>query len=101
MASDQNLQSKFEELLGNENVYEQPPESVRMSYPCIRYTRKSIDVKFANDAKYSKRNCYEVTVISRLPNHPVIDKILDLPYSKFDRHYESDNLNHDVLTLYY
>lgn len=101
MARDQNLHSKFEELLGSKNVYYQPPPSVMMSYPCIRYMKKRPSVKHADDKKYLKRNCYEVTVISRLPDDPVIDKLMDLPYCTFDRHYESDNLNHDVLTLYY
>ena len=44
---------------------------------------------------------YEIIVIDKLPNNEVIDKILELPYSSFDRHYVSDNLNHDVITIYY
>lgn len=101
MASDRNPQSKFEELLGSRNVYYQPPESIRMSYPAIRYSKKLIATKYASDVKYSMRNCYEVTVIDTLPDNPVIEKLLALPYCKFDRHYTADNLNHDVLTLYY
>ena len=31
----------------------------------------------------------------------VIDKLLELPMSGFATHYESDNLNHDVIILYY
>ena len=103
MASDQNqrLQSKLEELLGSRNVYYQPPESVKMAYPAIRYSKKKPNTKYANNTKYSKRNCYEIIVIDRLPDNDVIEKLLELPYSAFDRHYVSDNLNHDVLTLYF
>ena len=39
--------------------------------------------------------------IDKKPDNEVIDKILHLPYSSFDRHYKADNLNHDVFTLYY
>lgn len=100
-ASRLNLQTKLMELLGSKNVYYQPPESVKMQYDAIRYSKKNIDVRYANDAKYSKMNCYEITVIARKPDSPVIDKLLDLPYCSFDRHYNSDNLSHDVFTLYY
>ena len=95
------MQTKLEELLGSENVYYRPPASIKMEYDAIRYSRKNIDGKFADNAMYSKTNCYEIIVISRRPDHPVIDKLLELPYCSFDRHYESDNLNHDVLTLYF
>lgn len=101
MASDQKLQSKLEELLGSRNVYFQPPESVKMNYPAIVYSRKAIDLKFANNAIYSKMNCYEIIVIDRKPFNEVIDKLFELPYCTFERSYKADNLNHDVLTLYF
>ena len=101
MASWLDLQSKLEELLGSRNVYYQPPESIKMHYDCIVYSRKNIKGTFANNAMYSKTNCYEIIVISRLPDNPVVDELLKLPYCSFDRHYTADNLNHDVLTLYY
>lgn len=101
MASRLELQSKLEELLGSRNVYHQPPESVKIQYDAILYSKKNIDVMYANNALYSKMNCYEIIVIARKPDNPVIDKLLELPYCKFDRHYNSDNLSHDVFTLYF
>lgn len=95
------LQSKLEELLGSRNVYYQPPETVKMGYPAIVYSKKNIESKYANNAKYSKMDCYEIIVIDRTPDNLVIDKLLDIPYLRFDRHYTADNLNHDVFTLYY
>lgn len=100
-ASRQNLQKKLEELLGTKNVYFQPPASTKMEYTAIRFSLKNIDVRHANNAIYSRMNCYEIIVIARRPEDPVNDKIMDLPYCKFDRHYDSDNLSHDVYTLYY
>ena len=97
----QELQAKLEELLGSRNVYYQPPESLKMKYPAIRYELSTIDSRNADNIKYSKNNRYEITVIDRLPDNEVISKILDLPYSSYDRRYQSDNLNHDVITLYY
>lgn len=101
MASRLDLQSKFEELLGSENVYYQPPESKKMNYPAIRYSLDDIETKFANDNSYSLFNKYSVIVIDRLPDNPVIKKILSLPMSSYVRHYVADNLNHDVLELYF
>ena len=101
MADRLELHSVFQELLGSSNVYYQPPESIKMQYDAIRYSKKTIDSKYANDRKYSMIDCYEVIVISRLPDNPVIKKLLSLPYCSYDRHYVADNLHHDVLTIYY
>lgn len=101
MANRLELQSLLEELLGSKNVYYQPPESIKMQYPAIRYSKKTISSIYANNAKYSMQDCYELIVISRLPDNPVIKKLLELPYCSYDRSYVADNLNHDVLTIYY
>lgn len=101
MADRLELHSVLQELLGSSNVYYQPPESIKMQYDAIRYSKKTIDSKYANDRKYSMIDCYEVVVISRLPDNPVIKKLLSLPYCSYDRHYVADNLHHDVLTIYW
>lgn len=101
MADRLELHSVLQELLGSSNVYYQPPESIKMQYDAIRYSKKNIDSKYANDRKYSMIDCYEIIVISRLPDNPVIKKLLSLPYCSYDRHYVADNLHHDVLTIYW
>ena len=101
MADRLELHSVLQELLGSSNVYYQPPESIKMQYDAIRYSKKAIDSKYANDRKYSMTDCYELIVISRLPDNPIIKKLLSLPYCSYDRHYVADNLHHDVLTIYW
>lgn len=101
MASQEELQAKLENLLGLKHVYYQPPENFTMEYPAIRYSLAKIESIFANNAKYNNKNRYEVIVIDKLPDNEVIQKILALPYSSYDRRYVSDNLNHDVITLYF
>ena len=101
MADRLELHSVLQELLGSSNVYYQPPESIKMQYDAIRYSKKNIVSKYANDRKYLMMDCYEIIVISRLPDNPVIKKLLSLPYCSYDRHYIADNLHHDVLTIYY
>ena len=100
MADRIDLQSLLEELLGSKNVYYQPPESVKIQYDAIRYSKKQIAVSHANEGKYSMRDCYELIVIARRPNHSVIKKLPALPYYSYHRHYVPDILFHDVLTIY-
>lgn len=95
------LQAKLERILGSRNVYYQPPESVKINYPAIVYSRDDIDTRYADDKAYTHTKRYEIIVIDRKPDNEVIDRILELPLCSFDRHYTSDNLHHDVLTLYY
>lgn len=95
------LQSLLESLLGSKNVYYQAPENLKMEYPCIRYSKSDISSIYGSNIKYITNDVYDLIVISPRPDDPVIKKILELPYSSFDRHYTSDNLNHDVIKLYY
>lgn len=88
-------------ILGNNHVYYQSPEDLKLEYPCIRYSKDDIDSKFADNIKYINKKKYIIIVIDKLPDSDVIDKILELPLSSYERHYTSDNLNHDVIILYY
>ena len=101
MASRNELQKELEKLLGSRHVYYQAPESIKMEYPAIRYSRSDIDTKFANNKMYMRKNKYEIIVIDRRPDNAVIDELLKLPMCTYDRPYTADNLYHDVLTLYY
>lgn len=91
----------LEEMFGSENIYYQPPESIKLEYPAIVYSKSRIDKRPANDSAYTLDTRYELIVIDKRPDNPIIEELLSLPYCSYDRHYESDNLNHDVLTIYY
>lgn len=101
MSDQVELQSLLEELLESRNVYYMPPENLKMKYDAIRYVKTDIRVDYASDSAYAMRDRYELTVISKLPDHPVIKKLLRLPYCSYSRQYVADNLYHDVLTIYY
>lgn len=95
------LQTLLENYLGSKNVYYQPPESLKMEYPCIRYSKSRPDVKHADNVKYLNKDRYELIVIDRRPDNKVIKDLLTMSYSSFDRHYVSNNLHHDVINLYF
>lgn len=96
------LHQKLIDLFGNSRVYYQPPENLKMEYPCIKYSKLRVDHKHADNINYNFRNGYQIIIIDKLPDNPIIDKILlGLPLTKYDRHYVYDNLNHDVINIYY
>lgn len=87
--------------LGSRYVYFQPPESIKIKYPAIVYSRNDIDNRFANDGVYSQQTSYSVTVIDEDPDSEIVTRVSQLPTCRFDRHYTSEGLNHDVFTIYY
>lgn len=91
----------LENVLGSKNVYFQPPTGVMLKYPCITYSRKSGNSRFANNSLYSYKQCYNLIVIDKNPDSTILDKVVKLPMCMFDRHYPADNLNHDTYTIYY
>lgn len=96
------LHEELVELLGTDHVYFQPPESVRLKYPCIVYERGSGNTEFANNRTYTYRDQYQLTVIDPDPDNEVIDQIIwHFPMNRKGRHYTADNLNHDIINIYY
>lgn len=84
------------------NTYYEPPANVRMSYPCVVYSRGNIDDVRADDMHYTRRLRFMVTTISNNPDSEWPQMILDhFPYSRFDRSYNADGLNHNVMMIYY
>jgi hypothetical protein len=88
-------------ILGSDHVYFQPPELVKMEYPCIVYERYDENVQFADNSPYIQKKCYQITVIDKNPDSLIPDKVSILPLCTFFRHFTADNLNHDVYNLYY
>lgn len=102
MASRLELQAELEELLGSRNVYFQPPESLQMQYPCIRYNRSSGQTDFADNKPYLVNIEYTLIYIDRDPDSEMVKKIaMHFPMSRLDHHYTADGLNHDVFTIFY
>ena len=101
MGSRLELQTELETILGSRNVYFQPPETIKMAYPCIIYSRNSSDTQFANNKPYTFNIQYRILVVDKNPDSTIPDRIAQLPMCTFDRHYVTNNLNHDVFNIYY
>lgn len=89
------------EALGSRQVYFQPPESVKMKYPAIVYSRNRIDNEYADDDVYMQSPSYSITVIDKNPDSEIVERVSRLPMCRFDRHFTADNINHDTFTIYY
>ena len=83
------------------NCYFSPPANKKMEYPCIKYDRVNNKIQYATNNPYIITTRYSLTVIDPDPDSEIVPEIEKLPMCTFDRHYESDNLNHDVFTIYY
>lgn len=101
MASRLKLHSKLEEILGNTNVYYQPPESVKMKYPAIRYKLDDLDSMHADNRVYLLRNKYSITLIDRNPESAYVNKLAMMPTCRLNSNFISENLNHWVFSLYF
>lgn len=101
MADRLDLHERLCSVLGSRNVYFQPPASVKMKYPAIVYSRNDMSNRFANDSVYNQSHSYELIVIDSDPDSVVVEAVSKLSTCRFVRHYTSDNLNHDVFTIYY
>ena len=95
------LHHKFEIALGSKNVYVQPPESVKLKYPCIIYGLSKLPIKHADDRPYLIGRAYAVILIDLNPDSKILDTLLKFPLCEFEKPYQADNLNHYPFTIYY
>lgn len=96
------LQNELVEILGTNNVYYQPPENVKIGYPCIIYELSRIKSDYADNRSYKLSNSYTMTYITNDPDDGLVRTFLEhFKYCSFDRVFRSDNLYHNVFTLYF
>lgn len=96
------LRSILEPYGASKNVYFQPPESVKLDYPCIIYQFETINLTRANNNIYGRKRRYQLTLIDKNPDSPLPDRLLDiLPTASHDNHFVNDGMYHDVFTIYW
>ncbi len=96
-----NLLILLNNLPGVNNVYYQPPEDVKMQYPCILIELDGVDAKYASNSPYMINLKYKLSLISYDDGASTLMSMLELPMCSFDRHYVEDSLNHNVCSVYY
>lgn len=101
MRSRLDLQTLLESIVGKGHVYFQPPESVKLTFPCIVYNLSGYENQNADDMKYLSNKKYDVLYITKKPDDPVIDQIEGLKGVRFNRWYANDAINHYSYTIIY
>lgn len=84
---------------GDRHTYYNPPPSVRMRYPAIKYSLSNVVSKYANNGVYNIAPLYEVILIDEDVDSQYLRPLLQIPQCKFNRFYRADNLNHWVFTI--
>lgn len=96
------LHKELKELLGSDNCYYQPPESLKLKFDCIVYNLSSAKVDKADDKVYLWTRRYNLTLFTKDPDNPLIEEIpKHFEYCSLNNHYTKDHLNCYNYVLYF
>ena len=95
------LQTLLESIQGVSKVYFQPPENLKLVYPCIVYELSGDSVIHADNVKYLRKKAYTLTVIDRNPDSQIAEEVSKLELCKFERTFSSSNLVHFKYKIYF
>lgn len=95
------LYELLRKILGSDEVYFQPPPTVRMAYPAIVFSESGDHPAYANNKIYANCKQYEVALIDKNPDSQFVADIRDIPYCRYSRQFKADNLNHFVFEIYF
>lgn len=82
------------------SVFFKPQSNVRLTYPCIVYTRNQSSSVYADNLKYFSKDNFRLTVIDRDADSTIVSKILeDIPTSVKNDEFVSDGLYHYIINI--
>ena len=91
----------FRNTLGNNNVYFQPPESVKINYPCIIWNLSKTASTYADDRSYIQNPKYVIRYVSTEPDDQMRFTLVDVLGVPIIQVYCKDGLYHYIYELYY
>lgn len=70
------------------------------------YKKKYVVLKvniqdYISHGVYLSKRRYTIVVIDKDPDTNLVQKVTNLPMSRFDRHFKKDNLNHYIFNVYF
>lgn len=101
MGTREDLDALLCEVLGSDNVYFQPPENLKIEYPCIIYSLNGFFERHANNRTYHRRKEYSLLYITHDPDDAKIEEIADLELCSLGKPYTAENLHHYPYTIYF
>lgn len=101
MGNREDLDAILCSTIGSEFVYFQPPESLKIQYPCVVYSLASFYEPKADNMTYHRKRVYDMVYITKDPDDPMIETLADLQFCSMKKPYTADNLHHYPYTIYY
>ena len=97
----ESLADLVEDTFGKVNIYYNPPENIRMTYPCFVINLDDINDIYASNEIWNSIVRYSVTFITRKVQEDIIPLMLSgfHDYVSFNRSFASDGLSHYVFTI--
>lgn len=96
-----NLHNELKTLEDCEAYY-QPPENLRIVYPCFVYRRIPGETHLADNQMYLYHRCWEIVFITEDSESTIREDMLrHFSRCRQIRDYVADNLYHHVFNLYY
>lgn len=96
------LQKKLCSILGTNNVYFEPPENIKLNYPCFIYFSGSPFTSSANNKLYLFTNSYNVTYIDINPCTDIIKIMLsNFDYITTGSSFVNDGLHHYTFDIFF
>lgn len=90
----------FDSILNGPAVYFQPPATVQMVYPCIRYKKDGGKIRHADNDPYKNWQRYLITVIDPDPDSTIPDEVGRLRGISYVQDYIANGLYHTVFAAY-
>ena len=88
--------------LGISNVYFQPPENVKLQFPCVVYKFTKFETEHADDIPYEIKRKYNILYITKDPDDNKPEEIAwAFPTISHINTYVSDTLYHHSYDLYF
>lgn len=94
------LHKELEEAFGCKAYY-QPPESLKLTYPCIVYAIERFETRKANNANYLINERYKVSYLHKDVDDSTVKSVLRI-FNKMShaQHYKTNGVYNDVYYLY-
>lgn len=100
MESRHQLHDQLKEICPN--VYFQPPENYKLTYPCIIYTKSGLNEVYGDNIVYLRQQIYGIMVIDKNPDTKLhLDILNRFDNSRLENENVFDNLYHKSIRLYY
>nr|DAD73345.1 MAG TPA: tail completion protein [Siphoviridae sp. ctKm44]DAE09866.1 MAG TPA: tail completion protein [Siphoviridae sp. ctJdE31] len=80
-------------------LFYNPVSNTNLTYPCILYKRSAVRQRHADNIRYHTHESYEITVIDKRVESPVIDILLDSQYCVYENEFIVDNMHHTILKI--